>query len=94
MGPEEDQLRQEAYQIRRDGDCNPQTVADLLDEAARRLEEKEAEIVWFRDATSVLGLDTPGGDGCNPLKERLEKVLRPVKDSAQDFVEWRHRRKP
>lgn len=34
------------------------------------------EVNWFRDAVSVLGFDAPGGDGVNPLKERLAELLR------------------
>lgn len=40
------------------------------------------EVEWFRDACSVLGFDAPGGDGVNPLKERLTELLKAERELA------------
>lgn len=54
-------------------DFDPATWAAWCDGRIRQL---QSEVKWFRDAVSILGFDAPGGDGVNPLKERLAELLR------------------
>ena len=53
----------------------PEWTAPRITQLRERAESAERECKWFRDACSILGFDAPGGDGCNPLKERLNELL-------------------